>query len=108
MTNIIHITSSKRLPKLLARIKAEHQASAVSMQRGLEHAMAAGDLLLEAKRLAGYGNWLSWLRENYWMTEDTAQIYMRIAKNRKAIEADPKQFEGLNILQVYRVFSHRR
>jgi hypothetical protein len=30
MAYIIHITSSTRLPKLLARIKAEHQASAVA------------------------------------------------------------------------------
>ena len=41
MAYIIHITSSTRLPKLLARIKAEHQASS-RRQRGLQHAMAAG------------------------------------------------------------------
>ena len=70
------------------------------MQRGLQHAMAAGDLLIKAKRLAGHGNWLSWLRANYVMSEDTAERYMHIAKNRKVIEADPKRFEGLNILEV--------
>ena len=108
MAYIIHITSSKRLPQLLALIRAEHQASAVAMQRGLQHAMAAGDRLIEAKRLAGHGNWLLWLRGNYWMSVDTAHIYMRIAKSRGIIEADPKRFEGLNILQVYRVCTRGR
>jgi hypothetical protein len=58
MTNVVDITPSKRLRGLAARIRAEREASAIAMQRGLQHAMAAGDLLLEAKRLAGHGNWL--------------------------------------------------
>jgi hypothetical protein len=38
--------------------------------------------------------------DNYVMSDDTAQLYMRIAKNRKTIETNPKRFEGLNLDQV--------
>jgi hypothetical protein len=34
------------------------------------------------------------------MTDRTASRCMRIVKNRKVIEANPKRFEGLNILEV--------
>jgi hypothetical protein len=91
---------SNSLPELAARIRAEHEATAVAMQRGVEHAMAAGDLLIEAKAQLKHGQWLPWLAEHCAMSERSAQLYMRIAKNRKAIEANTQQFADLNLNQV--------
>ena len=99
VTDIVD-TTSKQLTRLAARIRLEHEASAIAMKRGLDHAMTAGDLLREAKRLAGHGHWLPWLRDHFVMTDRTASRCMRIVKNRKVIEANPKRFEGLNILEV--------
>jgi hypothetical protein len=44
---------SNSLTDLAARIMAEHEATAVALQRSVKHAMAAGDLLLEAKAQLG-------------------------------------------------------
>jgi len=40
---------SNSLADLAARIRSEHEAHTVAMRRSLEHAMAAGELLIEAK-----------------------------------------------------------
>jgi hypothetical protein len=46
-----------------------------------QHAMAAGDLLLEAKLRLKHGEWLPWLAEHRSMSERTAQRYMRLARD---------------------------
>jgi hypothetical protein len=49
--------------------------------------MVCGDALIEAKAKVPHGGWLPWLADNCDMSERSAQLYMRIAKNRNAIEA---------------------
>src|SRR5262249_10783405 len=39
----------------------------------------AGELLWEAKRKAGHGQWLEWIAENCEFSERTAQLYMKLA-----------------------------
>ena len=53
--------------------------------------MAAGELLIEAKALVRHGQWLPWLKDHVEISERTAQIYMRAAKNRAEIEASKAQ-----------------
>ncbi len=77
--------TSNNLPALNAladRINAEHEACHASMQKGLEHALKAGTLLLEAKAGLPHGEWLPWLGKNCPdISERTAQRYMRLAEN---------------------------
>jgi hypothetical protein len=40
---------SSSLAELAARIRVEHEASGVALKEGLRHAIAAGELLIEAK-----------------------------------------------------------
>jgi hypothetical protein len=75
------------LPDLAARIKAEHEAVALALNESVRHAMAAGELLIEAKARLQHGAWLPWLRDHCTISERTAQLYMRVAKNRDEIEA---------------------
>jgi hypothetical protein len=96
MTDIVD-DRSNRLPELAARIRAEHDATAIAMQRGVDHAMAAGDLLIEAKAQLKHGQWLPWLRDHCAMSERTAQLYMRLAKNRAEIEANPQRAADLSL-----------
>jgi hypothetical protein len=84
------LNGSNSLADLAARIRAEHEATAVALQRSVAHAMAAGDLLIEAKAQLKHGQWLPWLRDHCAMSERTAQLYMRCAKNRTAIEEQAK------------------
>jgi hypothetical protein len=74
------------LTDLASRIRAEHDATAASLKRGAEHAMAAGQLLIAAKKQLKHGAWLPWLRDHCVMPERTARLYMRLAGNRELIE----------------------
>jgi hypothetical protein len=78
---------SNSLADLAARIKAEHGACAAALHSSLQHALAAGDLLIEAKAQLRHGEWLPWLNENCAVSERMARLYMRLAANRETIEA---------------------
>lgn len=43
------------LPDLAHRIRAEHEALAVALKDSVRHAIAAGELLIEAKAKLGHG-----------------------------------------------------
>jgi len=55
MTDETDIASSNSLADLAARIKIEHRATDNALKSSVEHAMAAGDLLLEAKAQLKHG-----------------------------------------------------
>jgi hypothetical protein len=71
---------------LAARITAEHSAVSIALSDSVRHAVAAGEMLIEAKAQVPHGQWLPWLRDNCTMSERTAQLYMRCAKSREDIE----------------------
>jgi len=81
------INQSNSLIDLAARIKAEHEACTAALRSGLKYAIAAGDLLIEAKSHLEHGAWLPWLKEYCAVSERTARLYMRLAANRDQIEA---------------------
>src|SRR6266446_10095590 len=93
----IDLSRSNLLADLAARIRTEHEATSASLQRGVQHAMTAGDLLLEAKAQVPHGQWLPWLSEHCAISERTAQLYMRVAKNRAAIEAKAQRVADLTL-----------
>jgi hypothetical protein len=70
---------SNSLTDLAARIKAEHEACTLAIKRGLQHAVACGRLLIEAKDLLDHGQWLPWLRDHCQVPERSAQRYMDLA-----------------------------
>jgi hypothetical protein len=80
------LTLSNSLADLAARIRVEHEAHTVAMKRSLAHAIEAGELLIEAKAQLKHGQWLPWLGEHCAMSDRTARLYMRLARNRAAIE----------------------
>jgi Protein of unknown function (DUF3102) len=86
MSTLIDLAGSNYLVDLAARIKTEHEAVATSLKESVRHAIAAGEMLIEAKAQVKHGQWLPWLREHCTISERTAQLYMRCAKNRKEIE----------------------
>jgi hypothetical protein len=79
------LARSNALADLAARIKIEHEAAAGALKRTLTHAMAAGDLLLEAKAQLKHGEWLPWLEARCGIPERTARLYMRLARNREEL-----------------------
>jgi hypothetical protein len=78
---------SNRLPVIAASINEHLAAAEAAIRRGLEHAIAAGLLLIEAKELVAHGEWLPWLQANCRLSARQAQTYMRLARNRHKLEA---------------------
>ena len=54
-----------KLDELAADIAAEHEQAQQHFKTALEHAIAAGQKLIEAKALVAHGQWLPWLAENF-------------------------------------------
>jgi hypothetical protein len=91
------LDASNSLADLAARIRAEHEASAIAMQRGLEHAINAGRLLIEAKAQLKHGQWLPWLAEHCEVSERTASLYMRLARHAPELEAKAQPVADLTV-----------
>jgi hypothetical protein len=82
------VAGSNRLPVLAATINEHLEAAEAATRRGLEHAIAAGALLIETKELIAHGDWLPWLKANCrGLSARQAQIYMRLARNRHKLTA---------------------
>jgi hypothetical protein len=60
---------------------------AVALRSALGHAIAAGELLIEAKAKVRHGQWLKWLAANCEVPKRTAAHYMALAKFREKLYA---------------------
>lgn len=78
---------------LAERINAEHHAVRVALTNMVEHAMAAGDLLIEAKADKRNRPWEVWVVHNCDFSLRTAQVYMQLARRRDEIERERAQRE---------------
>jgi len=91
------LAQSEALADLAGRIREEQAGIRNAFKRGIEHAMAAGDLLIEAKEQLVHGQWGPWLEDNCEMSARTARRYMYLASNRDAIEAKMATVANLNL-----------
>lgn len=67
------------LSQLAKRINREHAACERALKDGLQHAVEAGKLLIEAKKQCEHGKWLPWIKESCEFSARTAQGYMRVS-----------------------------
>jgi hypothetical protein len=65
--------STKTLQRLIAR-------GEIATVHITDHAIRAGELLLEAKREVAHGEWESWLQANVPFQPRTARAYMQLAR----------------------------
>jgi hypothetical protein len=79
----------RQLATLADEIRGELDAMEVAREAAieqagtaLEHAIAAGGLLLEAKALVKHGEWIPWLEENFPFTRRWASACMRLARHQ--------------------------
>ena len=94
--NSTDLVKSNSLVDLCDRLKAEHIAAAGALKCSLGHAMAAGDILIEAKEQLKHGHWLPWL-QSCGISERAAQRYIRLARNRRTIEAKSDNVSDLSV-----------
>jgi hypothetical protein len=74
------------LDDLAQRIKSYHAGVLEAARNVVSKAIAAGQLLKEAKGKVPHGEWLSWLDEHCELSERTAHRYMQLAANKSKIE----------------------
>jgi len=56
-STLTHKSGQLALADLAERINAEHHAAEQALNAGLQHAMRAGELLLQAKAACPHGTW---------------------------------------------------
>jgi hypothetical protein len=79
------------LAELARQINQEHEGCEQSLRAGLQHALNAGKLLLEAKRKVGHGGWGDWLKANVTFSDRTARGYMKVAREVPTLEESKRQ-----------------
>jgi hypothetical protein len=84
--NPLPIDRSNRLGDLAARIAAEHEAAGAATRKTLQHAITAGELLIEAKDRVGHGRWENWLKKTCNVPPRSATNYMKLAEGREILE----------------------
>lgn len=75
------------LVAVASEINKEHRLCEEAAGKAVSHAIRCGELLTAAKSKIPHGHWGAWLSENFEGSVRTAQVYMRLANNREAIEA---------------------
>ncbi len=86
-TILIDARQGAGLTNLAARINAEHASAEAALNAGLQHALEAGRLLIEAKAQVAHGEWAGWLQDNFDGSDRTARAYMQVTKRWPEIEA---------------------
>jgi len=74
------MTEILSLPDLAAQINAAHAAATTAANAAVQHALNAGQLLIEAKNQTPHGQWLPWLAANCSFSVRTSQAYVRLAR----------------------------
>ncbi len=85
------IVVSRPLSHLAELINEEHRAVERAANDALEHAFAAGHLLIEARAQCPKGKWMDrdgngWLKDNFEGHFTTAYNYIKLAKNQPRLE----------------------
>jgi hypothetical protein len=84
-------------------IQRELELAERKLHDSLEHYLAAGAMLIEAKRSTPHGGWLPWLERYVGIGEREAQRYMQLAEHRDEIEAaNPSHMSDLTLSAALR------
>lgn len=84
------------------KINAEHHACEAAARSSVKHAIRCGEMLAEKKAALKHGEWLPWLEQNFEGSERTAQTYMKLHRERTALEANPQHAADLSLRDALR------
>jgi len=90
---------------LATDINRHHQEAQKAAESALQHARAAGELLLQAKERCQHGDWGKWLKENFNGSDRTAQRYMTFANRWSELEAKTTRVADLPIREAARLLA---
>jgi hypothetical protein len=101
------VAAASRSSDLVQRIEAEHAAVSFALQSALAHAIACGELLMQAKLQvkAVKGKWLPWLAENCSIPRRTASHYMALAKRKADLTNEMGNVMPISVRQALAALS---
>ena len=91
---------AETLEQLAERANQAHTQAIATAQNAVEHALAAGQALLEAKKRCQPGAWHVWLTKHFRGSIRTAQGYMRLAVHSPQIKYDAHRGAHLSYKQL--------
>lgn len=95
----ITVLTPRSLDELAEVINREHRHVARVVAAGVEHAICAGEALIEAREQVPAGQWYQWIADNTEIVPVTARMYVRIARYRNIVlPAQPR-----SIADAYRL-----
>lgn len=89
------------LADLAATINSEHDLAYRAVLDALDHAVRAGEALLEARRLVPEGQWSKWIKANLAMPSAAVGRYIRIATHRETLFAAGQRPKSINGALTY-------
>lgn len=98
-------TNVEQLAKLGEEFRKTYEAAEKSkllveahLKKSTADAIACGMILTKAKKLAGHGGWLKWLKEHAKVSNKTAERYMHLARNSSSVT----NLTAKSVTQCYR------
>lgn len=88
---------AERLPELATQARSEYEKAEKSLSRALRHSIAAGEVLLEARKAFGAGRGArfgEWVEKDVGMPYNTANYCMRLARYQEILP------EGINLTEA--------
>lgn len=82
---IVNIVKEPTLDDLAEAANREHGAVEAAAAAAVTHAIQAGEALLAAREIVGYGGWHDWLKAKFSGSVPLASAYMRIAHYQETI-----------------------
>src|SRR5687767_11870903 len=96
------------LPDLAQAIEAAHQAAVGAARSAIEHAVACGRLLIQAKEQVAHGEWLPWVDANLTFGPRQAQKYARLAERSDDVDQMRLENSHLTIDQALAALADHR
>jgi hypothetical protein len=97
------------LPTLATEINTAHHECEAHARAALESARRCGELLLLARAQVPHGEWLPWLEANCTVSERTAQVYMRIAREwGRLAGGNPQRVADLSLREAVSLLAEPR
>ncbi len=85
----------------LAQEINQHEKSRRACEvKGIMHAIRMGELLIEAKKVAPHGTFRAWVEDNTSVSLRMAQMYMRIAGDRRIVDMVAHEYETVSHLTI--------
>jgi hypothetical protein len=101
MNNIVTFSSSVNpaddLDTLATKIRDALQVAQSGMRTAVRFTLDAGDALNAAKKQVPEGGWGRWLKDHCFLSQRTAQVYMRLANHRDEIETKLMEIPDLSV-----------